>query len=75
MAAKLSFPMRRALAALLDGRWVGEHCRNISDYGGLEGTMRALRNRGLIEWDHTNEPALTAEGRRAAEALRSEGKK
>ena len=62
---RLSFPMKRVLRAIRDCREPGEHCRTQSDWGGLDGTMRALLRRGLINDKHN----LTKAGRAVAEKL------
>lgn len=41
----------RVLRNLGRGYQSWHHCRCQSDYGGLEGTRRALVRRGLMDWD------------------------
>jgi hypothetical protein len=62
---KLSAAMERVLFNLLNGNRVNHHCRTMSDYGGLDGTVRALVRRGLI----TAGCELTPKGREAAKAI------
>lgn len=50
--AKLSYPMLRVLRHLAAGLSACYHCKTQSDYGGLEGTMRALAKRGLMTWEY-----------------------
>lgn len=39
------------LTNLAMGRKAHHHCQSQSDYGGLDGTIRSLVERGLINWE------------------------
>lgn len=73
MKDRLSRPMLRVLRHLANGRPPSAHCRTQSDYGGLEGTVRALERRRLIA-HYAGNWILTAAGQAAEEAHRAEGR-
>jgi len=61
---KLSGPMIQVLKNLAAGLSAGNHCRTMSDHGGVTRVMYALRRRGLIDLNSN----LTDAGREAAQA-------
>jgi len=69
MANKLSPSMLRALVNVFKGRSISYHCRSQSDYGGLDGTVRALVKRGLLTWEHE----LTEAGKEAVRKFSESG--
>ena len=52
----LSGPMIRVLRNLRNGKRASHHCTKQADYGGLQGTLRALIKLGLLDWDHNLTP-------------------
>lgn len=60
---RLSPAMVRALRGLVERGSLYAFCKTESDYGGLVGTLRSLRDRGLLDENHN----LTKEGRAAYE--------
>ncbi len=62
---KHSPQMARVLHNLANGLEANHHCRSASDYGGLSGTMLALRRQGLVD----NAGQLTEAGRDAVKHL------
>lgn len=52
----------RVLRNLASGRSAAAHCRSMSDYGGLTGTLVALRRRGWLDGEDLTETGWVAAG-------------
>ena len=65
IAKKLSDPMRTVLRNLSAGGGAADHCRTMSDYGGLQSVLRALAVRGLMDWEWE----LTPLGKQVADLI------
>lgn len=61
---KLSVPQRRLLEALRDGRPCYDHCKSMSDHGGLRATMFWAQRNGFVSWKTLK---ITKAGRKALE--------
>jgi hypothetical protein len=62
---RLTFNMERVLTLIKTGQPVATGCAHMGDYGGLDGTLRGLMRRKLIDKDHN----LTVRGEHAAKAV------
>lgn len=58
----LSPTQLRMLRNVRDGRDAFAHCRNMSEYGGADGTWRSLVRLGYLVWEQ-NDLVITAAGR------------
>lgn len=63
---RLTFNMERVLTLIATKQPVATGCIGMGSYGALEGTLRGLRNRGLIDTENN----LTVRGEHAAKAIR-----